>query len=138
MLAGYDGFDDFSENRVLRSRMKDLKVSTLGLFATAVAASGIFRFVSAEGGHKGLWFGLVMSLVAAGGAMLIAARKRAVGLGVGLFATVVVGGWFGYEALLDKGWANAESRQLVILVLSLVVLVVLLWPSTRVEPQDSG
>ena len=91
------------------------------IYGICVIASGLFRFLSQEGGHAGLWFGIVM-----GGMSLLAAGCFAFGKTIGghvlaWLAIAFVGGWFFYEALIKKGWAEAETRLLLVLVLTVVV-----------------
>lgn len=89
-------------------------------FALATLASGLYRYLSAEGGDKGLWFGVVLGAVGLLGAGALASGRRRTGLAFGALAVLTVGGWFGYEALILKGLAVAETRQLVLLALSLL------------------
>jgi len=105
--------------------------STLALFGLATLASGLYRYLSAEGGEKGLWFGVVMGAVALAGAAALARGRRAAGLALGGTAVAFVGGWFTYEALVKKGLAEAEPRQLALIVFSVVMAVVLVAPGQR-------
>ncbi|MEM9379428.1 MAG: hypothetical protein AAGB93_05705 [Planctomycetota bacterium] len=97
----------------------------LTLFGLAVVTSGLVRYLTQEGGEKGLWFGLVM-----GSAGLVAARLSAVGrsrsaLGLAAPTLAFVGGWFCYESFVLKGVAEAEVRQLVIIAVTALTAVVL-------------
>lgn len=90
-------------------------------YGLAVGASGLYRYISQEGGEKGLWFGLVMgSLGCVSGLALASGRTRS-GYAGSLVTLLLVGGWFGYEVCVLKGLANAEIRQILILAASLAV-----------------
>ncbi len=93
----------------------------LALYAVLTAVSGIYRYASAPGGVEALWFGVVMGGVAALGALCMRIGRRRLGLALGAFAVLTIGGWFVYEALIQKGIAVAERRQLGMIVLSVVV-----------------
>lgn len=107
------------------------KVFALRIFGLAVVGSGLFRFLSREGGVNGLWFGLVMGGLALAGAHFLARGRSGIGLPLAWCALVFVAGWFGYEALVQKGIAAAEVRQLLILLTALATIVVLALPSKR-------
>lgn len=93
----------------------------LASFGAATLASGLYRYLSAPDGEKGLWFGIVMGSVALGAACSLIRGYRILGIGLGGFAIATVGGWFVYEALILKGVARAELRQLVLIVIAVVV-----------------
>jgi len=95
--------------------------SVFAVFAVVVLASGIYRYASAPGGVEALWFGVVMGAIAGGSSLAFFRGWRALGIGLGAFAVLTVGGWFVYEALIQKGLAVAERRQLALIVLSVVV-----------------
>jgi len=111
---------------------------TICLYGAVVMASGIWRVVSAEGGSTGLWFGLVMGSIAWLSGVLYWNDKRQLANAMALCCIAVVGGWFGYESLLKKGYAHAEIRQLVVIVLSVVTVVVLCWLATKSTSNASG
>ena len=94
---------------------RKLRVAILGLFGISVVTSGLWRFFSAEGGHAGLWFGLVMGGLAIFAAFLFLKDKVGPALLAGWLSLVFVGGWFCYESLIKKGIENAEPRQLIII-----------------------
>ena len=97
-------------------------------YGACVIASGLWRFFSAEGGHAGLWFGLVMGgLALFSGWLFWQGRARTAGILIGL-CLVFVGGWFIYESFVKKGLYQAEPRQLMIIALTVVVAVALLIP----------
>lgn len=104
----------------------------LAAFGLATVASGVYRFASAEGGEKGLWFGIVMGGTGLGGAALLARGRRRAGSALGWIAVVFVGGWFAYEALVKKGFDQAEPRQLALIVAAIAVAPVLV--GARAEP----
>ena len=97
-----------------------LRLITIGLFGVVVIGSGWWRYLGADGGTTGLWFGMVMgglSLLSSG---LFAARINIAAHALAWTCLVVVGGWFVYEALIENGGSNAEPRQLVVIVVTLV------------------
>lgn len=99
--------------------------TTLALFGVATLASGLYRYLSADGGEKGLWFGVVMGAIGLAGAASLARGRRAPGRALGWTAVVFVGGWFTYEALVKKGLAEAEPRQLALIAFAAFVAAVL-------------
>ncbi len=105
------------------------KSIAVSLYALAVLASGFVRYVAQEGGSTGLVFGLTMGALALVGAFLLRGRFPRTGLFVAAAVTSLVGGWFVYESFVRKDLADAEVRQLIVIGLSLVMAVVLLWPS---------
>lgn len=98
---------------------------TVTLFGLAVIASGCWRYFGQEGGDKGLWFGVVMGTLALLAALSMG-RRPAMATLLAWISVLFVGGWFGYEALIKKGWADAEPRQLIVLGCSIVTAGVLL------------
>ena len=88
------------------------------LFGWAVIGSGLWRFLSREGGQAGLWFGIVMGGLALVAATLFLFRMPKYAAIVTWVCLAFVGGWFCYEALIKKGLAVAETRQLVIIGLT--------------------
>lgn len=114
-----------------------VKATFLTVFAIAVIASGCIRFFTQEGGSTGLWFGIVMGVVALGGVAAFKSGKTLVGYIIGYVSVVTVGGWFVYEALIKKGFAVAEVRQLIIIGFSLLALIVLSIPN-KTNKQESA
>jgi hypothetical protein len=98
--------------------------ASLVLFGAATLASGLYRYLSAPDGEKGLWFGLVMGSMGLGAALALGRGRRVVGGVLGVLSVVLVGGWFSYEALVLKGLAVAETRQLALIVMAFVVGVI--------------
>jgi len=111
---------------------------TICLYGAVVMASGVWRVVSADGGTTGLWFGLVMGGIAWLSGVLYWMDKRQWANALAFCCIAVVGGWFGYESLLKKGYANSEIRQLVVIVLSVVTVVTLGWLATKSTSNASG
>ncbi len=97
----------------------------MGLYGVSVIASGLWRFLSAEGGHTGLTFGIVMGLIAFASGWLISSNKTVPGFSLAWICVLLAGGWFIYEALVKKGFENAETRQLVVIVISVAVGLIL-------------
>ncbi len=98
---------------------------TLALFGAAAITSGLIRFLFQPGGHTGLWFGIAVGVASWVSAGLVAIGRSRVGLAIGLVAITMLGGWFFYEALVKKGIAQAEIRQLVMIVVAAVGLLLL-------------
>lgn len=113
-----------------------IKSLALLLFGFAVITSGCMRYFNEPDGEKGLWFGLVMGGGALLSSFLVICGKRRLGLGVAWASVFFVGGWFIYEALIHKGLAIAETRQLVIIGVTLLIAIVLSRPAP-VEPAGS-
>jgi len=93
----------------------DPRSVVVGLFGLPVIASGLWRFFSAEGGHAGLWFGIVMGCTASGSAVLFHSSQIRIAIGLAWLAILLVGGWFSYESFVKKGLESAETRQLIII-----------------------
>ena len=112
------------------SFVRPVKLSTKSkvmlAYGAAVVASGLFRYLSREGGSKGLWFGLVMGAAAMGSGVALHHGRRALGFLGSAITFAFVGGWFAYEALIKKGFAAAEPRQLAIIALTAVSACALL------------
>ena len=106
-------------------------------YGLVVIASGMLRYFGQDGGETGLWFGIVM-----GSAALIAAASFWLGqwtiARILAGATVVfVGGWFFYEALIKKGFAQAEPRQLIVIAVSCVFAIILFLPQKKLPEKKS-
>ena len=95
------------------------------VYGLAVIASGMVRYFGQEGGATGLWFGLIMGLLAITAAIFFHFSKKILGHCLIWSSLLVVGGWFVYEALIKKGLAEAEPRQLMIIGISIVVAIVM-------------
>jgi hypothetical protein len=100
------------------------------LYASALAASGCWRYVAQPDGGKGLWFGLVMGALALGAAWLLATKRQG-GLPLAYAVVALAGGWFVYESFVRKGLASAEPRQLLMIGLSGLVACVLVSSQRR-------
>jgi len=105
------------------------KAAVTAFFGLAVIASGLYRFLAQAGGEKGLWFGLVTGTGALAAAWLIYSDRRLTGMGLAWTVVALVGGWFFYECLIDKGLGAAEPRMLAVLLLSAACAGVLCLPS---------
>ena len=113
------------------------KAVAIGCFGLAVIASGFWRFLSAKGGHTGLWFGIVMGSVAFGAGILFVRQQNVVANIVAWLCLALVGGWFFYEALIKKGWAQAEVRQLIIIGVALLTAVVFVLAKGKPDSQSA-
>ena len=100
---------------------------TQSCFGFVVVISGVWRIVSAEGGSTGLWFGLTMGCLAWLSALLFWNGKSAPAYAIGVSCIALVGGWFGYESFVKKGFANSEVRQLIVIGCSFMVAMLLAW-----------
>ena len=100
---------------------------TMVLFGCVVVLSGIWRIVSADGGSTGLWFGLILGGFAWFGGLLFWKGRKVPAYTISFLCIALVGGWFGYESFVKKGFANSEVRQLLVICSSLVTAVLLGW-----------
>lgn len=101
------------------------------LYALVVAGSGLLRTLLSGSGTTGLWFGLAMGALALGSSVALARSARGLAYLPGALALALVGGWFAYECFVRNRFAQAELRQLAILVLTIVLALGLLWPRAR-------
>jgi len=113
-----------------------VKSTFLTVFAVAVIASGCIRFFTQEGGSVGLWFGIVMGGVGLAGVVAFKSGNVLLGHIAGYVSVVTVGGWFVYEALIKKGFAVAEVRQLVIIGFSVLAFIVLSVPIKKYKSES--
>ena len=111
------------------------------LYGLCVIGNGMVRYFSEPDGETGLWFGVVMGAFAVLAALFFALRKSAIGNALIGFAILVVGGWFVYEAFVEKGIQSAEPRMLIIVALSfaasLYFLIINMPRSTPPSSTDS-
>ena len=126
------------------SREKGEKIASMKLtnnavvafaYGACVIASGLYRFFSEEGGHAGLWFGIVMGGLALVAGGCFALQKSVFGHVLAWLTIAIVGGWFFYEALIKKGWAESETRLLLVLGLTVVVAGLLAQSVLRTRKQ---
>jgi len=96
----------------------DWRTIVMGFFGTTVIISGLWRFFSAEGGHAGLWFGLVMGGLAWISAGLFHFRRDRFANVIGWTSIAFVQGWFMYESFIKKALGDAEIRQLIVIAIS--------------------
>lgn len=110
---------------LLMSKMSQLQVVCTAVYGVSVIASGLYRFLSEEGGDKGLWFGIVMGSLALIAAVLMAVKESWwFGFGLALLSVLFVGGWFINEAWITKGF-KVGPRMHIIIGLSFLELCVL-------------
>lgn len=111
---------------------------TMALFGCSVVASGLWRYFSAAGGNAGLWFGLVMGVLALLAAWFFYSSKPIVGHAFAWIAILFVGGWFCYESFVKKGIENAEPRQLIIIGITFAAAGWMISTALRGKFADSG
>lgn len=93
------------------------------MYGLAVIGSGVMRYLERPDGEKGLWFGVVMGVLALF-ASLSFSKLRFNTARIAIWISILfVGSWFIYEALVKKGFAVAETRMIVIIGLTLVAAV---------------
>ncbi len=109
----------------------DLRTTTMGLFGLTVLGSGLWRFFSADGGHAGLCFGIVMGGLAFLSASLFFVRRTGPGILFAAISILLVGGWFGYESFIKKGFANSEIRQLIVIGMTVIAATLMIGSITR-------
>ena len=109
----------------------------MGLFGTCVIISGLWRFFSAEGGHAGLWFGLVVGIAAVVGSALFGSQKFLAANLLSWTCLLLVGGWFCYESFIKKGFAESEVRQLIVITITVLTIFWMLttYPKASSNPQ---
>lgn len=95
-------------------------VLVLALFGLATITSGLIRYLTQDGGEKGLWFGIVMGSLSLAGALTVRSGRRKAGLALGWTALAFVVGWFSFEVFVRKGLGQAEIRQIVLLAFALM------------------
>src|SRR5262245_21694261 len=101
----------------------------LGVFGLANIVSGLWRFLSTDGGHNGLYFGLVTGGIALVGAILAWFGQMLAGRIVGTLAATGVLLWFCYDLYKDLA-ANPtigqqEIRKLIVIAIGVVTAVVI-------------
>ena len=109
-----------------------------GFYGLCVVASGLMRYFLEPGGETGLWFGIVFGLLAWIAALCFGSNKTGIARALLSICVVFVGGWFFYEALIKKGFADAELRMLFLIVLSVIVAVVTWMPADQSSKSAPG
>ena len=100
----------------------------IAIYGLVVIASGMVRYFGAEGGETGLIFGLVMGTISLVAAACFCFNQNLTGMILAWLCILFTGGWFIYEALIKKGISEAETRQLVVIGISLLTAVALAYP----------
>lgn len=114
----------FRSDRSVHYSMTKSKI--LLFYGLAIYGSGLSRYFFFPGGENGLWFGLVMgSLALLGGVCFAKGKVRAGGV-LGSLAILFTGGWYAWECFVIKGFAQAEWRQLTMILVSIVVATFLI------------
>ncbi len=101
---------------------RKIVASATACFGVAVILSGLYRYFMEPGGTSGLWFGLVMGVLALLASLLQITRIWLAGDLLAMVVASFVGGWFCYENLA-KG--KHELRMYLMIFLSAVELGVL-------------
>ncbi len=110
-----------------------MKSRILLLYGLAIYASGLIRFLFFPGGANGLWFGLVMGTLALLGSWLLSKGKILPGLVLAVLSIAFTGGWYTWECFMIKGVADAEWRQLIMIMVSVVVALLLVTRGRKKE-----
>ncbi len=98
------------------------KVQTTFGFATLT--SGLYRYAFAEGGEKGLWFGVCLATIAWVAAWASRGSNQGLGKrrwarGLGWLAIATVGGWFSYESFVKESLTQTHPRHWIMVLVSL-------------------
>lgn len=104
------------------------KSKALALYGLIVVGSGMLRYFGQDGGETGLWFGIVMGTLALIAAAFFKFDRKLPGHLIVWPTIAIVGGWFFYEALIKKGFAHSETRQLVVIAVSVALAVAMALP----------
>ena len=110
-----------------------MKSRILLYYGLAIYVSGFGRFLLASGGEKGLWFGLVTGSLSLAASWLFAKGKSLFGGILAALSIAFTGGWYAWECFMIKGFADAEWRQLSMVVVSLFVTVLLVGKCRKVR-----
>lgn len=111
------------------------RLAVLTAFGALVVISGVYRKLSGPEGWPAFWFGVVDGSIILLGAFGI--RRGFVRLGylLGLTGLAFVIGWFGYECLIKKPWAEVEWRPLTELILGVLVAILLAMPRPSTDQE---
>ena len=90
------------------------------VFGIVAIGSGLARYLFEAGGEKGLVFGFVTGSLGLLAARVLHESKTRLGLTIAAIAMALVVGWFSWESFVIKGFADAEWRQLIVIVVTLV------------------
>lgn len=115
------------------------RLALLTAFGALVVISGVYRKLSGPDGWPAFWFGVVDGSIVLLGAFCIRRGFRRVGFTLGLTGLAFVIGWFGYECLFKKPWAEVEWRPLTELIVGVTTAVLLALPRrpTEAVPRSS-
>ena len=104
------------------------RLAILTVFGALVVISGFYRKVSGPEGWPAFWFGVVDGSIVLLGALAIRRGLVKLGYFLGLTGLAFVIGWFGYECLIKKPWAEVEWRPLTELIVGVVTAILLALP----------
>lgn len=98
----------------------------MAIHGLVVVGSGLYRWFSADGGIKGLLFGVAMGGLSLFAASLLQRGVQRAGRGMAIGSLLLTGGWFSWEVLVRSGFAEADPRHLIVLGATLVAAIGLL------------
>ncbi|MEM7454168.1 MAG: hypothetical protein AAF456_07410 [Planctomycetota bacterium] len=95
-------------------------------YGLCVIGSGLWRYLGSEGGSTGLIFGFVMGAIALLASIAFFSARNVFGHILAWSSVIVVCGWFIYEAMIKKGFSEAEPRQLIVIGISCIFVGILI------------
>ena len=104
------------------------RLAILTTFGALVVISGVYRKLSGPEGWPAFWFGVVDGSIVLLGTGAIRRGLVKLGFFLGLTGLAFVIGWFGYECLIKKPWAEVEWRPLTELIVGVVTAILLALP----------
>ncbi|MCH2101346.1 MAG: hypothetical protein MK209_05450 [Planctomycetes bacterium] len=110
------------------------RLAVLTVFGALVVVSGVYRKLSGPGGWPAFWFGVIDGSIVLLGVWGIRRGLIKLGYFLGLTGLAFVVGWFGYECLIKKPWAEVEWRPLTELIVGVLATALLAMP--RMEGVD--
>ncbi len=116
--------------------MKTKRRMTL-VYGLAVIAVGVWRQMQTGTSPQAVWFGLAMGGLAFAGAALLLRQNRMPGYVLIFVSLIFVGGWF-LRRLFSGHPEGYSLRVILILVVCVLELLVLLWPTPLNTPRYRG
>lgn len=112
------------------------RLALLTVFGALVLISGVYRKLSGPEGWPAFWFGVADGSIVLLGALCLRRGMRIVGYTLGLTGLAFVIGWFGYECLIKKPWAEVEWRPLTELIVGVGTAILLALPRPPLESRN--